>query len=333
MKLAKLVAAAALGVCIFAGYAEAQLKVVMNNDGSALSIKGKAMQIWKNEIEKRMGKDAQVELHNAGSLFDQKSQIAGVQLGEAHVIAPAIGIYTSIAPKISTLILPFLLQTPTQIQAAIDDPVIQKSFSADLDRRNIKLLAVWSNGPKDFFYRTNKPILVPEDMKGVKFRVQAVPADIEAMKVMGANPVAMTWTEVPTAFQQGVIDAIEPSPNAVISAGMAESIKHVTKIGYQYSFFVVGVSKSWWEGLSDQNRKALTASLAVATDWVNKNAALADADAYRILTEKGAVTHEITPEQRAMWTETVKPILKTFGSDLAGEAVIKRLKEIAATVK
>lgn len=324
---------AALGVMVLAGSAQAQLKVVMNNDGSALSIKGKALQIWKGELEKRLGKDIQVELHSAGSLFDQKSQIAGVQLGEAHVIAPAIGIYTSIAPKISTLILPFLLRTPTQIQAAIDDPVVLKSFSADLDRRNIKLLAVWSNGPKDFFYRTNKPILVPDDMKGMKFRVQAVPADIETMKVMGANPVAMTWTEVPTAMQQGVIDAIEPSPNAVISAGMAEAIKHVTKIGYQYSFFVVGVSKSWWEGLSDGNRKALTESLATATEWVNKNAALADADAYRILTEKGAVIHEVTPEQRAMWVETVKPVLKTFGSDLAGEAVIKRLQEIAATVK
>lgn len=330
LKLAALMAAVVLAP---SGAALAQTRIVINNDGSSLSIKGQAMQLWKEEIEARLGDEVAVELHHAGSLFDQKSQIQGVQLGMAQAIAPAIGIYTSNAPKISVLSLPYLLSTPTQVQAAIDDPIIAETFEDDLASRNIKLLAVWPNGPKDFFYRGGKPILVPDDMKGVKFRVQAVPADLETMRVLGAHGIPMTWTEVPTALQQGVIDAIEPSANAVVSAGMVETIDQMTRVGYQYSFFVVGVNKQWWEDMPDDQRTAVTEALGVATDWIGQHAKEADDEAYALMEEKGVIIHDITPEQRKLWVDAVAPVWKSYGVDLAGEKVMNRLKEISETVE
>ncbi|WP_116132759.1 TRAP transporter substrate-binding protein [Tropicimonas sp. IMCC34043] len=329
----KLAMAFAAALAASAAPALAQTKIVLNNDGSSLSIKGQAMQIWKDEIEARLGDDVTVELHHAGSLFDQKSQIQGVQLGMVQIIAPAIGIYTSNAPNISVLSLPYLLETPTQVQAAIEDPIVAAAFEGDLESRNIKLLDVWPNGPKDFFYKGDRPILVPEDMRGFKFRVQAVPADLETMRVLGANGISMTWTKVPTALQQGVIDAIEPSANAVVSAGMVETIDQMTRVGYQYSFFVVGVNKGWWDTMPEDQRAAISEALDVATDWITQNAKEANAEAYALMAEKGVVIHDITPEQRQLWIDAVAPVWESYGVNLAGEKVMNRLKEIAATVE
>src|SRR5690606_38184716 len=134
--------------------------------------------------------------------------------------APTSGHFAPIAPNVNALSLPFLLSTPDQIQEAITDPAVRKAVFSDMEAKNVTPVAIWMNGPRDLGYRGSKAIKTPEDMKGVKIRVQSIPVDIAAMKAAGAHVVAMSWSEVPTAMQQGVLDAVEPTPNALVGAGL-----------------------------------------------------------------------------------------------------------------
>ena len=146
----------------------AQIKIVMSNDNSALGLKGKTFELFRQEIAQRLGNKVIVELHHSGTLFNQKTQMQGVQLGGANFIAPGFGSFASQAPNINVLSIPFLLPSPDAINAAIDDPKVRQVFMRDLERKNLAVVGVWMNGPRDISSRLQKPILLPADLAGIK---------------------------------------------------------------------------------------------------------------------------------------------------------------------
>lgn len=333
MKLHKVQSALAALACLAAvsagAPASAELKVIISNDNSNLGLKGQTFEVLQKEIEKALGADAKVELYNNGALFDQKSSIQGAQLGSANFIAPGQAVYASLAPNLSIMSLPFMLSTPQQVQQAIEDPVINKTFFPDLEAKGLKVVAVWMNGPRDVSSRTDKPIEIASDMEGIKIRVQPTSVDVASMKALGASPQSMDITEVPTALQQGVIDGVEITPNALGGSGLAEVLRQTIRVSWRYDFYLLATGKAWWDGLTDDQRAGLTTAIRAATDWNIAHAGEVNDAAYKKLADTGYTIREITPEQRQTWIDASRPVWKTYGEDLVGTDVIDRLKEIA----
>jgi C4-dicarboxylate-binding protein DctP len=319
----------AVGMLLPASAANAKIKFIMSNDNNAVGLKGKTFEVLKKEVEKRVGDKVTVELHHSGTLFDQKTQIQGLELGGADLIAPTQGIYSPLSPNINVLSLPFLLSTPKAVQAAVQEPVIHKAIFSELEKKNILPVAIWINGPRDLSYKRKTPILVPSDLHGIKIRVQPVPVDLKTWKVLGANVVGMSWSEVPTALQQGVIEAVEPTPNALVGAGLAEMIDQVTRLDYHYSFYIVSTNKQWWNKLPADVRKGIQAALKAATAWNWDNAAKENKAAYDKVKKLGKPIHTLTDAQRAKWVAAVQPVWKQYGVNQVGADVMKRLREVA----
>lgn len=309
--------------------AAAKTTIILSNDTQALSLKGKTFEVFKKSLDKRLGDKAKVELHHGSTLFSQKTQIQGVQLGGAHIISPTAGIYSSVAPKVNALLLPFLLSNPNAIDAAMKDEVVKTTFEPAFAKTNLKAVAIWVNGPRNIGYKQAKPILTPAGMKGLKIRVQSAPIFVETMKALNANVIAMSWGEVPTALQQGVIDAAEPTPNAWVASKLYEMVKNITLTGYVYSFYIVGANKSWWDGLPGDVRKGVQASLDDATKWNWTNAKMLNEEANVKLLTAGVKLHTLTPAQRHKWVDAMAPVWKKLGTDVVGEKVMNRLRAIA----
>lgn len=328
----KLLSSIFLGAALLLGahQASAAEKIVMSNDTSAMNLKGQTFEFLAKELKARLGDQATVEVHHSGALLDQKTQIQGLQFGSATFIAPTSGIYSPLAKGLNALTLPFLLTSSDKVDTAWNDPIVRKAFVPELREKNIEPVAVWLSGQRELSYRGSKPILLPDDMKGVKIRVQSVPSDIAAFKAVGANVISMAWGEVATALQQGVIDAVEPTPMSLDSAGMVEVIDQMTRIGYQYAFYIVGANRTWWDGLSDEVRAEVQAALDAATAFNWENAAKENQAAYDKIAKLGKPVHTLTPEQLAQWQEKMRPVWDEFGSALVGDEVMQRLIEISA---
>ena len=112
------------------GAAAAKTKVILSNETNPPSLKGQTFTYLKQQIEKQLGDKVEVDLHQSGTLFSQKTEVQGLQLGSAHFISPTVGIYSPLAPKLNALLLPFLLSTPKQIDKAMKDPLIRRRSSA-----------------------------------------------------------------------------------------------------------------------------------------------------------------------------------------------------------
>jgi C4-dicarboxylate-binding protein DctP len=316
-----------------AGPAAAATKIIMSNDTNPPSLKGQTFTYLKEQVEKELGDKVEVNLHQSGTLFSQKTQVQGLQLGSAHFISPTVGIYSPLAPKLNALLLPFLLSTPQQIDKAMNDPLIKKEVLGQLENKNILPVAIWINGPRNIGYSGDKAVRVPDDMKGMKIRVQSADIFVESMKAFGANPISMSWGEVPTALQQGVIDAAEPTPNAWVGSKLYEMVSHITDNGYVYSFYIVATNKQWWDGLPEEIRAGLRKALDAATEWNWKNGQRVNDEANQKIKAAGVKIVEINDQERAKWVAASKPVWKKLGADLVGDAVMTRLQEIGEVGK
>lgn len=310
--------------------ASAQTKIIMSNDNNSKGLKGQTFEVLKKEIETQLGDKVKVEIHHSGSLFDQKTQIQGMQLGSVHIISPTPGIYSPVAKNIGVLLLPFLLGSPEAIEAAVNDDVVRQIFIPDLESKNITPIAVWMNGPRSVGHKGQEPALTPDMWKGKKIRVQSAPIFVKTMEAIGANVIAMSWSEVPTALQTGVIDAAEPTPNAWKGSGIYQLVDHIIRNEYVYSFYIVSANRQWWNGLPGEIRSGMQDALKVATKWNWENEHKINQSALEFMQSKGTKVHKLTPEQRKAWQTAVAPVWKELGSDLVGDAVMKRLKEISA---
>jgi len=322
-------ASLAVALTLSVSTAEAQVQMILSNDNNNKGLKGQTFDLLVEEVKKRLGDQIDVQMHHGGTLLDQQSQIQGLQLGAAHIISPTAGVYSSVAPKVAALQLPFMLNTPEKVQAAIADPVVRGAVFPDLSAQNIEIVAVWMNGPRDLGYRGKEPILLPTDAKGLKVRVQSAPIFVKTWEAVGANAVGINWSEAPTALQQGVIDAGEVTPNSWRGSSTYQFVDHITMTDHQYSFYLVGANKQWWDGLPEEIKAEIQASLEVATAWNMEQAVSLNADDMKFIEGEGKSVHYLSDEQRAAWAEAMKPVWQELGEDLVGKEVMARLKEIA----
>lgn len=323
--IALAIAASAL---MSAGAALAQTKAVVVNELQPETVKGKTWRLFEQAVEEKLPGQFDVEISYGEALYDQRSMVQAVQLGAIQFISPIVGVYSSTFPKLTTLVLPYLLPSPDAIREAMDDPQVGGALFDEMRQKGIEPLAVWLNGPRDVGTTASKPILWPTDMRGVTIRVPPGRAYVETFELLGANVSTMSWGEVPNSLRTGIIDAAEPVPNAWISGNLYESAKQITRTDYIWDFYIVSTNKVWWDGLAPDVREVLSTALAEATAWNWENTNIENEKAFDTMRAAGAEIHDLTPEQRAAWVEAVKPLWASIGGSLVDEAVLNRLIEI-----
>ena len=96
---------------------------------------------------------------------------------------------------------------------------------------------------------TNVPVTVPADLAGVRMRTPGAPVWMETIRAMGATPTPMGWSEVYTALQQKVIDAVEAQDPAVYNSRLYEVTKYLTKTAHINLITGIVTSAAWFDSL------------------------------------------------------------------------------------
>src|SRR5699024_2449029 len=114
----------------------------------------------------------------------------------------------------------------------------------------IQGLAYWHNGMKQMSTNKNK-LQRPEDIKGLKFRIQNSDVLETQFRVLGANPQKLAFGEVYHALQTGVVDGQENTWSNMYSQKMHEVQKTVAETNHGVIDYMVVTNMQWWEGLAD----------------------------------------------------------------------------------
>src|SRR3546814_18197323 len=103
---------------------------------------------------------------------------------------------------------------------------------------------------------------------------------------------------LPISLQQGVIDAVEPTPNAWVASKIYELVNNITVTDYCFDFYIVGSNKQWWEGLPADVRKGIQEALDAATRWNWENAKKINQASNAQIKAAGVGIYELTEAQK-----------------------------------
>ncbi len=213
--------------------------------------KGQAAEYFKKLVEERSNGEIKVEVYPNSSLFDDKDVMTPLMTNAVQMAAPSFSKFTSFAPSLQLVDLPFLFNDADHLHRVLDGKVGQKILS-DVGSKGLVGLAFWDNGFKQL--SANKPLLTPADAAGLKFRIMSSKVLEAQFKAVDANPQVLPFSEVYSALQQGVVDACENPLSNFYTKKFYEVQSDLTLSNHGYLGYLVVTNKIFWNKLNDQQK-------------------------------------------------------------------------------
>ena len=261
-------AAAAIFIGPVAATAQAPLVLKFSHVVAPNTPKGKGAEKFKELAEKYTNGKVKVEVYANSTLYKDKEELEALQLGAVQMLAPSNSKFGPMGIKdFEVFDLPYLLPNKAALRKVTDGP-IGKAMLKKLETKGMMGLAYWDNGFKEM--SANKPLRMPEDYKGLKFRIQSSKVLEAQFRALGAIPQVMAFSEVYQALQTGVVDGQENTPSNMFTQKFHEVQKYTTLTNHGYIGYVVVVNKKFWDDLPADIRGQLEKAMAEATVYSNE---------------------------------------------------------------
>ena len=172
----------------------------------------------------------------------------------------------------------------------------------------------------------NKPLIKPEDAKGLKFRVQASDVLVAQFEQLGANPQKMSFKEVYGGLQTKVIDGQENTWSNIYGKKFFEVQDGITETNHGILDYLVVTSRKWWEGLPDDVRKQLGTILKEVTEVRNAESTKVNNTNKENIIKAGSKVRTLNNGQRQAWVDALKPVWKKFEKDIGKDLIDAAIK-------
>lgn len=276
------------------------------------------------ELDKRLPGKFDVAMFPNNQLGDEKQMLEGLGFGTLDVGIITNAPIGNIAPAFQLNDMPFLYASEEQAHQVLDGEIGQQILTT-LDGKGIVGLGFAEGGFRHMI-NNKRPVLEPEDVSGVKYRVMQNPVFIGMFEALGGNATPMAWGETYTATQQGTIDGLE-IPLAVIAANKyAEVTKYLSLTRHTYSALGVLVSKRFFDKLSAEEQDAFRAAAAAAIASQRAETARNTAELLDVLKAAGMEINEV--KDAAAFRSRVGNVYEQFKPVIGAELFDKALAAV-----
>ena len=186
----------------------------------------------------------EIKVFHSSQLGSDEQMMRGIKVGTPEMFLPSTVMSTS-EQKFGVFEMPYLIVSRAHMKKVAESKQVQSALFDGLPGKGMRILGVWENG---FRHITNnvRPIVKPEDLKGIKLRVPGGVWRVKMFKDYGANPSPMPLAEVYSALQSGVMDAQENPFPQIASAKFYEVQKFLSLSGHVYTPAYVVVGEEAW---------------------------------------------------------------------------------------
>ncbi|MBU2957877.1 TRAP transporter substrate-binding protein [Paracoccus sp. 1_MG-2023] len=259
----------------------------------------------KENVQNLSGGRIYVKLAPAGQLGSANELVQKVQSGTIQAAQHSIANFAPYAPVVDLINLPYLCGSNQRFVNLVRSDHWTTTVHPQIEARGFKPLFYAIIDPRGVALRNSidKPVLTPEDMRGIKFRVPGSEIMQTYYRMVGANPTPIAWGETPSAIQQGVADALDPSTGALYVFGFKDMLSHVTFTKAVPDAQVYSCNLEWFEGLPDDLREAVEFAAQVTGDQNLAKVPAARGYAMAELRRSGVEFHSLDDDQMAQWKE------------------------------
>ena len=262
----------------------------------------------------------EIKIFGANTLGSDRQLLEQVQLGSIDITVPSNDYLSNVLPEIGVVTLPYIIRDVDHIHKIWEAPVGKELLSLFLTK------GLRSLGSYDYSYRNTMtqthPIRSLNDLKNVKIRVMESPIQIKTWKLLGANPIPMPWSEVYSAMQTKVIDAMEAPAESMWSTKIQEVGKYLTLTQHHFTASQVIMNEQSFQRLKPPFQQALLKAGQENAKFQQQIAFEQNRDFLQKLKEFGVQVYQVDV---AEFQKVVMPVYDDFTKSVGGKDWVQQI--------
>ncbi len=290
---------------------------------------GQNLLLFKNEVEKNSKGEIEVQIYDSAQLYKDKQVPQAVGSGAIEMGVASLTRFVGEVPAVDIFYQPFMFNSPELVRkATAKGSTVRGPLDAAIMKTGSRVLW-WQAYGSAVMLSNGAPVATPADIKDKKVRVfgKTLGKFVEAA---GGKPTLMSGSKQYLAYKLGTVDVGMTGVSGVKSRKLWDVMDTITATNHADIEFIVIVNEKFWQGLTDNERKIITAAADLADKTVRDKVAQIEADAYAAAKKNGMKVYTPTAAEIEMWRETSAPVLAQYKKDAGalGEQVLKAAAEL-----
>lgn len=319
------IAAAAAVLLSASGVLAQKIELKLGHVAEPGSLIAQSADEFAKRANAKLGDKAHIQVFPSSQLGSDRDMYQKLKLNQLQLWIPST-IMSTVAPEFGVFEMPYIIKDRQHMKRVVEK-LNDKVFIPAGKAKGVLILGTWENG---FRHITNnvRPIVKPEDLKGIKLRVPAGEWRVKMFQAYGANPTPMAYGEVFTALKTGVMDGQENPYPQIWGGKFYEVQKYISLSGHVFSPAWLVASPSQFEKLPPDVQKILSEAGRETEEFVRELAAKLDNE----LLDKMVKASDMKPNDvdKNAFIAGSKSVYEEFGTKVSGGAdIIKQIQELA----
>lgn len=281
----------------------------------------KTMEFMAERVKEKSGGKLIVQIFPNEQLGTEKESIEALQLGYLAMTKTSTAPMESFVPKLQIFGIPYLFRDSEHFWKVVQGPIGKELLEAGADK-GLKGLCYYDAGARSFYAK--KPINSPADLKGMKIRVMKSVMSMQMIDTMGGSPTPISWGELYTSLDQGVVDAAENNPPSFDTSRHFEICKYYILDEHVRVPDMLVISTRVWNSLSPEEQQILQEAVDESVVYNRKLWAESEKESLEKV-QAGGVT--IIRPDKTLFQEAVQPMWEKYKNTELGE-LIRQIQEV-----
>ena len=266
-----------------------------------------AMEFMARRLAERSGGRLRMDVYPSEQLGSERECLELLQIGSLSMTKVSCSVLEGFVPAMSVLSLPYIFRDEGHRTRVLEGEIGRRLL---LEGENVWLrgLCYYDAGCRSF-YTKERPILSPDDLKGVKLRTQESPTSLRMVQVLGGSPTPIAWGELYSALQQGVVDGAENNPPSFYLSRHYEVCRFYSLYEHTAVPDVLLVGTRFWEDLSEEFQALLQEAARESAVYQKKLWKQATEEALLEVQKAGVSIHY---PDKSVFAERVKPLYEEY---------------------
>ncbi|KAF0237487.1 MAG: TRAP-type C4-dicarboxylate transport system periplasmic [Prolixibacteraceae bacterium] len=264
-----------------------------------------------------------IEVYPAGQLGSEQQCVELVQIGSLAITKVSAAALESFADAYKVFGLPYIFKSKEHTFAVLDGDIGNDILVSTADKW-IRGLCYYDAGSRSF-YTKSKPVNHPDDLSGMKIRVMQSITAVEMMRVLGGSATPISWGELYTALQSGVVDGAENNPPSLYTSRHYEVCKFYSLNEHTTIPDVLIISQKIWDKLTPQEQQWV--KQAADESAVLQRKLWADSEEFSMAeVQKAGVV--INYPDKQPFIDKVQPLIESYSNHPVIYSYIRRIREV-----
>lgn len=283
----------------------------------------KAMMYMAEVAAEKSGGKIQITVYPSQQLGTERECLELLQIGSLGMTKVSSSVLEGFVPDFKVFSLPYIFRNEKH-KFDFFESELGKSLLTSTEKFWLRGLCYYDAGSRSF-YTKSKPILTPDDLRGLKIRTQESPTSVKLVNTLGGSATPISWGELYTALQQGVVDGAENNPPSFYTSKHFEVCKYYSLDEHTAVPDVLLISTVVWNNLTVQEKQWVQEAADESYEYEKELWREATIEALEKVQEAGV---EIFYPDKLLFEEKVQPLIEEFKANREIFELIQKIKLI-----